>query len=967
MMLPDSCFWRVAQRLLPALLILAVTQHLTMAAEPVRMNVGKDVGGWTLHESTGRVFASIISEGVVVEYDSESGEVRRFDVGAEPQSLICKGDRLVVACTKSTGLYVIDLKTNRSVGAVLLEGTGPYALFCSEVENGYVNCICKTGDAWWDGEVFQVDLKAMTVRKRQSLRGWGQSHAIHVAMSRDGKWIVPDARGASSPSGADLMKVDEDKLEFTQVRDYHSSFGQIVAGPMNRFWTFGNALYSLDITKKLRTFTGPHMAIHPDLNLAVSVTATGLVLERFNDASGIGVVPLEMAIAQSKTATLRGRSRSIQSADPTIGFDRKRNQVFVGRGRQAAWVNLNEFAGKLDPLRVIQVASEVSTLVGEELRVPVRVLDDGETEIALKLAPEGATLDNGELRWTPLASDVGTNQVRIELTSAADDSVLDTVEIQIRVMLPQVLLGFTAKTMAVSPDGRFVLVWGPSPGQESRHPAHAGPDNCVLVDLEKNEIVAKQAFLQGIRCAAVNDSFVYVAPHSGNLFVKLDHNLEQKARQFVSSAPKEMVTMAGGKLVIVSDQTHVYDGEKLEIDTELIGPPAIARLNSIVQTVSDELVQVGCRIINRRTGETVRLVNSTLLPSIAGTFQNFSRHRSGQAAVPRGWGRQITGQSLTNYRGSQIAQWAGISSSVIPTRWPVGITIRNVSSNTVGGVSAKTTLDLCSLVDGSIRHSLVIDVSVTRGSSRPPSFYGMRSLLTTVGDRVVYLGNDRLLLAKIPDSVLKNLPTPAHFRQDQQLELEVADSIEVPLRAGGIADGARFSLLAEYPGIAVNTDTGILTLKLEMLWKEFVDRAVSQQGVNFARDLRTGEVSPFNIEENGLRYQVLTGKKLKPGRLAAMLSISAALRDKEGQEDAVSFNVIVVGSRATFDAAVEERKRLQAKQLAASDKAMLEKAREQKQTADLPAIEKRLNDLESRIRRIEAALDAVLRKLEEKK
>ena len=281
---------------------------------------GQDVGGvastvtvsdWVVHPSSGRVFASALDGDQVIEY-STSGEVRRFSVGSHPDELLLKGDQLIVGCSKSPSLHVIDLKTNQSIGVVKLSGKGPYALFCSKAEDNYVYCICNPGTAWWDGQVFQVDMRTMKVRRQVKVQPWGQSHPMHVAMSADGKWIVPDARGHSSPSGADLMKVDSETLTFTQVRDYHSSFGPITAGPLNRFWMLGNHLYTLDLTKKVRSFSGRTCAIHPKHDLVASLNGSTLFLERLSDREPIGRATIEFA----KQSTTQAKTRRSPATKP---------------------------------------------------------------------------------------------------------------------------------------------------------------------------------------------------------------------------------------------------------------------------------------------------------------------------------------------------------------------------------------------------------------------------------------------------------------------------------------------------------------------------------------------------------------------------------------------------------------------------------------------------------------------------
>ncbi|MEM1069252.1 MAG: hypothetical protein AAGI63_10175 [Planctomycetota bacterium] len=176
-----------------AVLLFIFKPSNVLAANPITISV--NAVGWTVHEETGRVFATIKGKKQVVEYSSDGKEVRRFDVGVDPKEIILKRDLLIVSCTKSPSVYAIDLSKNEVIGSVKLNGIGPIALFCSQVDNPYVYAICKTGTSSWDSEVIQIDTKSMDERRRVKVRSWGQRQPIHVAMSRDGKWIVADARG----------------------------------------------------------------------------------------------------------------------------------------------------------------------------------------------------------------------------------------------------------------------------------------------------------------------------------------------------------------------------------------------------------------------------------------------------------------------------------------------------------------------------------------------------------------------------------------------------------------------------------------------------------------------------------------------------------------------------------------------------------------------------------------------------
>lgn len=945
-------------------------------AQSRSVTITEGVGDWVVHESSGRVFASLPSSSEVVEFDSSAQEARRIKVGETPTELIIKRDYLIVACTKSPAIHVIDLKSNEEVGVISVSGKGPYALFCSQVDNHYVYCIANTGSAWWDGEVFQIDIESKQVRNRVKVQPWGQSNAVNVAMSKDGKWIVPDARGESSPSGADLMNVDEEEATFTQVRDYHASFGQIVAGPMNRYWTFGNLLYSLDITEKIRAFAGSPVAIHPQFDLVASITSDGLSLERFSDASLVDAIKISNVVDAEPNASKRNSSRSrlqTQSRfDPTIQFDLKNHSVFVGNRFQGNWVDLQSYDDGLSPLKVVQAPSKVSALVGKPLQIPLQLTNAELPPIAkLRIAegPASALLEDGKLSWTPQAEDVGFVEFRLEVVSDGE-KVMDSALMTVHVTLPKIDLGFHAKSMDISEDGRRLVVWGLAPGQESRHPAHTGPDDIAVIDLKTLTVVARKTLPQGVRCAAIDSKYVYFSPNSGNLFYRVDHQLSGSERQFLQSTPQQLVKIAPDVLAVVGEQTQTFDTEQMKPVPFDVQQNSNRYGNSAVEVVGQKEVQIGPRLFSRQTGKTLRITGPVSLPSLVSNpgATNVGIANRNQSSAR--WGRQVNGNALLNYKGSQHTVWPSGRSGVISERWPIAVLVAATQQNQV----VNTTLEFCDLVDGMVKHSAMINVSPANNSR--VNFYGAMNRLLLHDETVLYLSNTELIVATIPQDVAEAMPVPTHFDQEQVTEIELSPTAEVVLRTAGPREGATFSLLAESPGITLDTKSGQVTIALQDLWSEMIKRVAAGRKVTQVPQLNQPSLD-FRAE-NAQRYRELTGKELPDDKFAAHLPIAAVVQDSEGQEDGLQLSVIVVGPSQELDAELKKQEDEAAQRLAQLE-AMRRKQREEAAALQREvqmrsegdrsgkSVNERLDELEARMRRIEAALDAVLKRLEEKR
>ncbi len=194
----------------------------------------------------------------------------------------------------------------------------------------------------------------------------------------------------------------------------------------------------------------------------------------------------------------------------------------------------------------------------------------------------------------------------------------------------------------------------------------------------------------------------------------------------------------------------------------------------------------------------------------------------------------------------------------------------------------------------------------------------------------------------------------------------VGENSEIALRTGGEKAGATYSLLVESPHLQMDKATGVIAVDTQKLWKEFIDRPSQGQAIKV---LPSKIVNPTDRAENAFRFEALTGEKLPGEKMAAKINIYAALQDREGQQDTVEFSVLIVGPRDEFDVAVNQRKAdLQRQQeeltkqrdAVAAAKVAAESAKKDGE----PNLIKRLDDLEASLKRIEAKLETILKKLE---
>lgn len=946
--------------------LIALPCNKLSAQEVKQADIDGSAQHWVMQETTGRVFATLLDRDEVIEFDSTGKEVRRIEVNTSPDQMMIKGDMLIVGCTKSPSLVVIDLTSNQKKGEIKLNGKGPYSLFCSQVDNGFVYCVCSTGTAWWDGKVFQCDLKTMKIRKEIAVSTWGQSHVVHVAMSPDGNWIVADARGASSPSGAHLMKVNEEECTFEQLQHHHDSFGPIVAAPSNRFWALGKALYSQDLSKMLRTFGGEPVAFHPNLDLAASLAGTDLLLEQFSDASLVAKVSLS---AKPKSSEKSEKMPTIPfNHDSILRIDAIHHQVFVGTTSKAYWVDISEIIKMASEQNILLVPSQLNAVLGKEIKVPLNATGiNNKTEIEIAEGPKDAKIADGHLVWRPSADDVGEHLLKLDLKLAADQKIVDSVEISLRVSPVHFELGFSAIGLEVAPGAKYLVAWGPSPGQNRTHPSHVGSDDLAVIDFREQKVIAKKTIPQGIRCVTIDDNYVFVAPHSGNLIYRLSPQLGDSQRVFIQASPSRLFRIGKSWLLAQSEiEAHqLIDIQEMKpSNTGIFGIRQNSRFSIIA---NDQYVQIENRLIDRQTGELLRTVGTAKLPSLVRVQNNAQPVRFPSAGIPT-WGRMIESNSLVTATGSRIATFPGDKVATLSAEFPV------VVSMDMGFTNPNRMLSFINITDGSTLESAKLNTKAQANSSM--SILSMQRALVLRGDKIFCLDQDRVLVSQIPEEVKKELSIPPHFGPTK---LEVIEADKPFKFKPLVVDGSKkltFSLLMEYEGLSIDSETGEISIDTPMLWNAFSTN-FRNNIFDFSRFSSNPAVSDGGSVqgETASQYKLLTGKELPKDKIATEIPISIALESSDGLRDEISYSLIVVGNFTEIAKRFEKQKVEQEKQMADA------RAEQEKRRAELDArmnpppnrphgegdANARLEALENRVRRMEAALDTILKKLDEKK
>ena len=947
-----------------------------------------DTSSWALHES-GRIFAAVKSTDSVIEYDLNGKEVRKFSVGAEPTEMMIKGNHLIVACQKTSSFSVIDLKANKPVGKIKLQGKGPYGLFCSKADNGLFYGICNTGNAWWDGEIFQADLATMKVRKRVSVRGWGQSHPVHVAMSSDGKWIVPDARGASSPSGADLMSVNEEACTFSQVRDHHSTFGQIKAGPANRYWTLGNKLYPLNIKAKARTFTGSPVAINPQFDLVASVTPTKLNIERFSDAKLIKSVPIEL-LGETDMKALK-RSKAFSKVQLLLDFDSSGSHAIVANKDRCLIVDLNELNIPLKPLLMINVATKVNLRVGEEIKVPLRLSNEKlnpDVKYELKKGPTGAQIAGNELVWKATAKDIGPHPIQI-LAKTKNGS--DEVTIELDVAGPKLELDFAITSMNVERSGKYAVVWGQKivkdrNGRVVSGRNGTGTSEIAVVDLQTQKVVTQKPFAAGVLTAMMQYPYVMVASRSSNIVYRYDaETLTDSKRMFLKQTCKSIVAMPKNQVGVVTGDhnflVNVVDPETMKSTQKSQVPYNHFRSQRQVSfpEVAPGIVDFNSQLLNMDDGTAVMFESNPGLQALVSIKNRRGMPFEMRELSGKVFGRFISQNRIVSSTGSTISQFQNRQLFSSPYH-PVAFAIRTESKNLNSRNATKSYLETISLVDGEILDSRVFDVSDR--SSRSNN-YGYAKTSFAFKDKIVYFRENKLFVIPL-DSSLDDAPTPLYFPIRKLAPLTVDQPQTISFKAKGGKGKLTYQLISEYPGIKIDADTGVVTVDTPSLFKKSLNRSSSNYSI---RRSNSGSNQTPPSEEQMMKW---FGESSK-GKTAYVVPINLAVTDEEAQEDRMSVNAVVFASKKEL-AAINAKKRFSRSMnqtlrsaenvVESALEAIVKSTQQPKPRVTQPRVSRprvgeamnlnpkknnldaRAEKIEDRLGRIENALDSVLKKLE---
>lgn len=871
------------------------------------IQIESEVGGWALDERSGRVFASLINESVVVEYAASGKELQRIAVSGKPAELLVKKDKLVVACTENPKLEIIDLGTSKVVGSIAAGEIGPYALFASQVDNPYVYFYTWNRFKDRGGNLFQVNLSNLEFKKNKdrNLRGGNESH---IVMSPDGKWILADTRWPKRTGGwASFFSFDEESFSYEFKSSIDSVSKQISVDSYNRFWGVGGDVITLDTKSKVKEFAGDASIIHPTADLITSLDTNKLLLQRFTDGQAIGEVELTDF---DPVVTESDFDRSIPSFSPLIKYDLKNHHIFVGTQHHAYWIELKQFSKKIRRKTVLQAPFEQTVSVGVELRLPIFLNDKratSESPIALVSGQKNASIIDGSLVWTPTPEEIGETVMTIEYRPE-DPTQRDRIDINMKVLPMHAKVGFFPTSMVASLDGKYLLAWGQTPQRPNANSTYTS--DVAVIDTANMSLIHHGTINTMIDVAMIDSQYVYYSSHTtanGTVVARVDHQLTNPIEyQDNQRSPIGFKSIGENVVAVMAQSTGFFHADSLKLFTkeelERAGFNDGDRVSSVV--CRTKFIHIGRHVYDRATGNLVRITGTTqAMPAVNGYSRSFFTNDAPQ----RGWGRVLVENQVLNHMEEKYGAWEEKYEQVLMSaEYPVFAGIRSKVIDSRLHIE----LDVRSLTDGKLLFSQLIYQA--KGEQRTNTSTNSRGNKRIVMDRNNLYTFQDLYVHKtvIPMTILEEAPVPPHFSEAQSLELDVGENVSLPMNLIGDTEGCEFKLGISGPFISVDSKTGAVTLETKSIWQNFLEATKTAPIIlnSLAPELKT--------ESNASAYETVTRQKLEDGKFVIQQPVEVTFSDGKKQNDSTHMVLLLKGPKSEIDEVVAERAERRAKMIA---------------------------------------------------
>lgn len=862
------------------------------------------VSHWCIDEVSGRVFCSLPNENRIAEYNSLGKEVRQFTVGTLPTLMAIKKNHLVIVEGGGRSLEVIELNTNMSKGQVNLPKGNVTNIFCSKSDSPYCFCVLKAGP----NESINERVVRLNVETMETVRLYGGDlegdQAKSVAMSDDGTQLALADLNFESPQKIRMAKCDEELgvFRFEIGGDNIRVPGTVSAISGNRFWAVGNTICSADGRTKIRELEGGFNALHPTIDVVVSLTSNELVLQTYSDGSVVARIQLpNLKLDATKASDSKTSGNQSSPSFPLVAFDLKNHFAFVGVNQRAYWVDIKKHSRSLKRSSMLGFPNLMTAVTNMETRVPIQVGGRSPaSDMIFKLDGRSdiAKVENGAVICYPTIDQVGLYPMKLELYSKQAE-LIDRIDFSLQVSVPKLDLGFMAEGIRLSTDEKTIAVWGPLRTFNSMKIC-----DIVLVDADTLKIKKRTVFDRKISIVELDSERVYVVLDQDSQFIVMDHSMSDRSNVQIAADRIFQLRKVRSDIIAVGGRTlQLFDTVSWEqVHDTRLGWSDYAG-DEYVESIGKNFVRLQGLVVDPRTFECKKIEGTSyLLPCV----QHLQVESLSNMFPVTGWGRDLQYCRIADNNRRELVNWETEAKAIGVSPYAPFLVSLEVS-NSEGQVTSYVTFR--NFVDGSISKTSTLRVSDVDkryfgdGSSTVANRFGFRE-----SDLFVIDGG-YLLKYEIPSDIKRELPMPAHFELSQPIEISVGGSDTLQLSFLGESGKYTISLDTKLAALSLEPESGVLHVDTKSIWDSFLSEKTSTNPPNSFNNHGNEEWKKHST--NARAYRRIGSKDLPENLFAIQVPIQATIRDESGFEDKLQMVVLLLGPQKDIDQ-IDEIKRVKA-------------------------------------------------------
>jgi hypothetical protein len=518
--------------------------------------------------------------------------------------------------------------------------------------------------------------------------------------------------------------------------------------------------------------------------------------------------------------------------------------------------------------------------------------------VDLQFTDDGKTLFVGERNhghWVdlvPLEKSLA-KRIESESESMARDFPLEP-------LTKTLSLGFEATGLEFSPSAKRAVVWG--------HQSKPLAARLAIVDLEQSKVLQSKTIITGVRCAAIDDAYVYVAPRSGTLIDRYRHDFSDSKKAFVKSPPTRLIPYGEEWIVCQSNETQRLDRQTLLPNMPTIQLPS-QRTSFSVAMLDRQTLSINGRVVDRQSQRTLRYHAEACLPVVSKAA--FDLHL-GQTARINLWGHSVGDGRLMDHRGThdrfsssgrKFGDLFEPIASAISHEYPCVACVGKLYQPDRG--VSKFHMEFRHLPDGR-RTDLIAIPELDELVFGVPSTAEKSILVHVVGAKVYVLAGDALLFMPLPESVTQDDKRPVCFSRQQPTDVfAVGGEESFTLNVDGNRAGGEFRISVPVTGMQIDKASGKITLDTPAMWKAFAKSSQTRKstGRRNGRSTTKGQLplDAYESKSNAIRHQWLTAQTLKQDTLAAHFPVAVQFKDATGNVDSVRFSMVLTGPAFGFE------------------------------------------------------------------